>query len=98
MKLEWQEDIPQKRMTWYEAIEYAKSLGDGWRLPTRGELCDAYDSFVDGFKKNNYWSSSTLAQSTNHAWNVDFNNGLVNYDDKSDYYYYVRCVREIGEC
>lgn len=41
--IEWQSNPPVKRMTWYEAIDYAKSLGDGWRLPTRAELIDAYD-------------------------------------------------------
>ena len=96
MKLEWQEDAPENPMTWDEAIEYAKSLGDGWRLPTRGELCDAYDNFIDGFKKNNYWSSSTYAQGTNLAWLVYFYDGGVGDDDKTNDGY-VRCVREIGE-
>jgi hypothetical protein len=94
--IEWQEDAPKNPMTWEEAIEYAKSLGDGWRLPTRGELCDAYDNFVDGFKKNNYWSSSTYAQNTNYAWSVDFIYGGVPLNAKTNSYY-VRCVREIGE-
>jgi hypothetical protein len=96
MKLEWQEDAPKNPMTWEEAIDYAKSLGDGWRLPTRGELCDAYDSFVDGFKKNNYWSSSTYALTTILAWTVYFINGDVYILGKTNNYY-VRCVREIEE-
>jgi hypothetical protein len=96
MRLEWQEDAPKNLMNWDEAIEYAKSLGDGWRLPTRGELCDAYDNFVDGFKKNYYWSSSTYAQFTNSAWSVYFFVGNVSLDGKTNLNY-VRCVREIGE-
>jgi hypothetical protein len=98
MKLEWQEDAPENPMTWEEAIDYAKSLGDGWRLPTRGELCDAYDNFVDGFKKNYYWSSSTYAQGTSSAWLVSFTTGGVYGLDKTTNVFYVRCVREIGEC
>jgi formylglycine-generating enzyme required for sulfatase activity len=38
MKLEWQEDAPKNPMNWDEAMKYAKSLGDGWRLPTRRKL------------------------------------------------------------
>ncbi len=80
-------------MTWYEAIEYAKSLGDGWRLPTRGELIDAYDSGVRGFMKDYYWSSNTYAQNTSTAWYIIFDVGVVIYDAKT-HNNYVRCVRE----
>lgn len=93
MKLEWQEDAPENPMDWDEANEYAKSLGDGWRLPTREELCDAYDNFVDGFEKNYYWSSSTYAQDTSFAWLVGFYNGTAGSNDKSTNCD-VRCVRE----
>ena len=96
MKLEWQEDAPKKPMTWYEAIEYAKSLGDGWRLPTRSELINAYDSSVKGFMNDYYWSSSTYAQNTSLAWYVFFYNGSVGYDHKT-FNNYVHCVREIEE-
>ena len=44
MKLKWQENSPQKQMTWHEADKYAKSLGNGWRLPTIDELKRAYDN------------------------------------------------------
>jgi hypothetical protein len=40
-KLEWQESPPSKPMTWDQAMEHAKLLGEGWRLPTRPELVDA---------------------------------------------------------
>lgn len=94
--IEWQNDSPQKRMTWHEAVDYAKSLGDGWRLPTRGELIDAYDSSVRGFMNDYYWSSSAYAQGTSSVWSVNFGSGLVasNVKTNGDY---VRCVMEIKE-
>lgn len=95
MELEWQEDAPKNPMTWDEANEYAESLGDGWRLPTRGELIDAYDSSVKGFMNDYYWSSSTYGQATTNAWDVNFYVGLVGSSDKT-INYYVRCVRDIG--
>ena len=97
MKLEWQDNPPKNPMTFDEAIDYAKSLGEGWRLPTRGELCDAYDSSIRGFFNDYYWSSSTYAQLTSLAWGVFFLDGDVSYNDKTNGNY-VRCVREIGEC
>jgi hypothetical protein len=90
MKLEWKKTEPV-RMTWHEAKELEK---DGWRLPTRGELCDAYDNKVEGFQSNYYWSSSTYSQDTNYAWYVYFYYGDVSYNDKT-VSYYVRLCREV---
>ena len=42
---------------------------------------------------NNYWSSTTLASDTSDAWNVNFNNGNDNANDKTNSNY-VRCVRD----
>lgn len=93
-KLEWQQNPPNKPMTWDDAMEYAKSLGDGWRLPTRGELSEAYDNKIEGFILDDYWSSSMYARATNYAWSVDFSKGYVDYYNKKDSDY-VRCVREV---
>ena len=70
-----------------------------WRLPTIEELRNAFDyergkPKVDGFTSGYYWSSTTHAYSTGHAWIVYFYNGYTNYYYKS-YAYYVRCVKEI---
>lgn len=92
--IKWQNNPPEKPMTWFEAVEYAESLGDGWRLPTRGELIDAYDSSVRGFMSGVYWSSSTYAHDNNNAWYVFLYNGVVDYSDTTNNYY-VRCVREV---
>lgn len=43
-------------------------------------------------RSNNYWSSSTNVNNPDNAWNVNFNNGNVNANNKSNNNY-VRCVR-----
>lgn len=96
MEIEWQSNPPQEFMTWEDAMKYAKSLGDGWRLPTRGELINAYKNDVIGFQKNSYWSLNTYAHNNNNAWTFYFNVGFVDFNDKTNLYY-VRCVRDIKE-
>jgi len=91
--LEWEKNLPENLMTWEEAMEYAKSLGEGWRLPTIEELKYAYNN-VQGFQSSYYWSSSTYAQDINDAWGVNFSYGYVNYGSKADSLY-VRCVRDV---
>ena len=44
-------------------------------------------------QSDNYWSSTTYAPNTTNAWNVNFNNGNVNNDNKTINPYYVRPVR-----
>ena len=41
---------------------------------------------------SNYWSSTTYAGDTTNAWNVNFNNGNDNINNKTNTNY-VRCVR-----
>ena len=41
---------------------------------------------------SNYWSSTTNQNNPNNAWNVNFNNGNVNANNKSNNNY-VRAVR-----
>jgi len=94
MKLEWERNAPQTKMTWYDAMEYAKTLGEGWRLPTRAELIEAHDTNIEGFRSGSYWSSITVVLNTNNAWAVNFYNGYVG-DGSKTYSNYVRCVREV---
>ncbi|HIP12603.1 MAG TPA: DUF1566 domain-containing protein [Arcobacter sp.] len=44
------------------------------------------------FNSSNYWSATTNASDTSNAWNVNFNNGNDNWNDKTNTYF-VRCVR-----
>ena len=47
-------------------------------------------------QSDNYWSSTTNADNPDNAWNVNFNNGNVNNNDKTNTNY-VRAVRG-GQC
>ncbi len=95
----WEKQGLEKRMSWKEALEYAETLGDNWRLPTIHELFSLIDFSRDNPASTsinsqplNYWSSTTSVNNMNYAWYVYFYNGSVNYSDKSESYY-VRCVK-----
>jgi len=45
-------------------------------------------------QSDNYWSSTSYKPSLNNAWIVNFNNGNVNNDNKTNSNY-VRCVRAL---
>jgi hypothetical protein len=96
--LEWEKNPSDKLMNWYEAVEYAKSLGESWRLPTIGEMQEVYNIRKEEFTKGYYWTSSTT--DSNNGWFVnfayasmieyvamDFSNKLVKL--------YVRCVKDV---
>jgi hypothetical protein len=88
MKLEWKDPEPNE-MSWDEAKELEK---DGWRLPTRVELCDAYDNQIEGFQLDRYWSSTLKWNSD--AYLFSFNTGDMDTDDKVCNYY-VKLCKEI---
>jgi hypothetical protein len=46
-------------------------------------------------KSDHYWSSTTDAEITSRAWYVYFGSGYKGFHDKSYYYFYVWCVRDI---
>jgi hypothetical protein len=90
-----QYDFPEE-MNWGDAKKACESLGDGWRLPTKGELNTLYEDRdkIGGFSlSSEYWSSTQLNFFTG-AWIQEFNNGLQFNVDKSDTFY-VRAVRTI---
>jgi len=100
--LEWQyADDGVKRM-WEQAVAYANSLGNGWRLPTIHELFSLVD--VNRFgpacvrdikcKPESYWSNDVGDGHPDHAWGVDFYNGYVGWLKKHNGYL-VRCVRDL---
>ena len=99
--LEWQAEDDGILRNWQKAVGYASSLGDRWRLPSIEELISLIDfnkfdpaCRIENCRSSYYWSSSPITTSSNHAWNVYFYRGLMDYFNK-DYHYYVRCVRDI---
>jgi len=102
--LQWQDNESVSK-TWKSAIDYCENLTLGsyedWRLPNINELT----SLVDDSKSNPsidtvfqytassyYWSSTTYASSSGHAWLVRFYYGFQ-YSNGKNYSSYVRCVR-----
>ena len=100
-ELEWKADVSDKRMTWQEAKDYAASLGNGWRLPTRTELltlvddtrCDLACSVFPDCPSEWFWTSTPWAGSSSYAWGVNFYDGCAYSVGDVGSYYRVRCVR-----
>ena len=104
--LTWQQAETGSALNWEAALQYAEGLSlagcTDWRLPNIKELQSineetlAYPSvdtnFFAGANSSRHWSSSTLVNLTNRAWYVDFQLGLVSYEDKLTNLF-VRCVR-----
>ena len=80
------------KMTWNQANSACSALGQGWRLPTRGELNRLYQNkgIIKGFKEDWYWGS-TEDKENRAAWQV-FSDGLQGYGFKEGKNY-VRAVR-----
>ena len=103
--LTWQRQDDNNLKTWSEAGTYCQELGlagGGWHVPTIKELRSIVDDRVynpaidpDAFPGTNvlaYWSSTTIAGSSDRAWTVYFDDGNVTGNSKS-FTTYVRCVR-----
>jgi hypothetical protein len=76
------------KLQWDDAVAYAKSLGDDWRLPTIEECFIMYNHKV--ITTGNYWSSTEYG--TSSAWFFYFNFGTAANGYKS-LTYYVRAVK-----
>ena len=87
-----------KVLKWDNAMKYCKNLSLGgysnWRLPSKEELQKLYKNKnqLKNVASSGYWSSTTYASDSSHAWFVNFNNGYDYWYSKT-YEYYVRCVR-----
>lgn len=101
--LMWQKETG-KKCDWEEANSYCEELRlaghKDWRLPTIQELQGIVDysrsspaiNPIFHIENSHYWSSTTIANDSYDAWNVNFNYGHVGYGYKSGYRY-VRAVR-----
>ena len=83
------------KANWYDAKLYCFSLNidgkTGWRLPTKEELNEIYQSEND-FVKRLYWSITE--DSTGFAWELYFLNGVQRCANKDFLYSYVRAIRD----
>lgn len=96
--LVWQKQPSSAKRTWANALGYCRDLSLGgskdWRLPNVGELsslCDKSASLVadrlngsgfGGILAQDYWTSTTYAPNTGHAWNVGMDDGEVYHAHK----------------
>lgn len=80
--------------SWDEAVKAVKLLGDGWRLPTKGELNKMYikKKEICGFVAIYYWSSSE--DGLYYARNQNFVNGYQHSKFKYDHKR-IRPVRDL---
>lgn len=107
--LEWYDGAAPAEANWEEAIAYCENLATGtlglgtdWRLPNANELYSIVDRSrstpsIDPIFENTaahfYWTSTSVADATDHAYSVSFSSGRDEIKSKSDAYY-VRCVRD----
>lgn len=79
---------------WDSAVKYCKTLGHGWRLPTKDELILIYNSENDFDKAGYYWSSTEI--DPYFVASVSMKSGWVEWeDDKRQRRIRVRAVRDI---
>ena len=75
-----QNDFPEQ-MRWSDAKEACKTLGKGWRLPTKTELNILYKNKdkIGGFSDYFYWSSTEPIRGI--VWQQNFYNGGQSLED-----------------
>ena len=91
-ELEWGA-ISENEMDWFEAIKWCKAQGEGWRLPTRIELLQAFDEGIK-FPGYNFWSSTEDYSNPALAWYTTLYSGYTSYNAKTSSNY-VRACRNI---
>lgn len=85
----------KKKLTWYEAKKYCKELGEGWRLPTIGEMFYLYEAKI--VTRLRCWSSTdghTYEQKFTFAFGQGYIYSVHMY---SDYSAFALAVRDITE-
>jgi hypothetical protein len=85
----------ERQLNWHDGMLYCQLLiidgKDDWRLPTKEELNDIYNSEND-FVGSFYWSSTEY--DGYYAWGQDLSTGFQGNGTKN-YSSYVRAVRSL---
>jgi formylglycine-generating enzyme required for sulfatase activity len=95
--LTWQKIQSTTTMTWEEALVYCSTFSLGgktdWRLPNIKELQSLNDvklskpsfnkTYFTNILAGNYWSSTTLQNTSSKAWDINMDYGIVSYNDKT---------------
>jgi hypothetical protein len=89
--------------TWANALQTAKNMGNGWRVPNIKELKSLIepacyhpsinDVIFSNAQSAYHWSSSSVAGTGNFAWAVYFEDGNISYNPKDYSLSTVRLVR-----
>lgn len=92
-----------KKLIWSDKILSPQSQTEptpiGWRVPTRTELLELFDSgdYPDEMIGKGFWSSTPYKPVPTYAWYVNFDYGGT-FADNATYSLYVRLVRdEVGQ-
>ena len=101
----WQ-DNEVKQLSWSEANEYCKNLditiNQEWILPnfnqlfmlaSRDKFSPAINIVFINIKSDLYWTSTTDLSNESNAWLINFKDGSISSQDKSQKKY-VRCVQK----
>ena len=75
--------INGKNGTWNEAMEYCKSLGDGWRLPSTEEFL----LIKDKLKGNAYWTCEEINEKRAKYFGWEYNYSYWNPRNKNERFY-----------
>ena len=92
-ELEWGA-VSDKEMNWEEAKKWCETQGEGWRLPTRAELIQAFDECILPGSDNDFWSSTEVYDGPANAWYVNLSYGYMGNASKSSGVY-VRSCRNV---
>ena len=95
--LQWQKIQSSNTMSWEEALAYSKTISLGgktdWRLPNVKEIQSLNDvtlskpsfnrTYFPDVLSGNFRTSTTLIQSTEKAWDINVDYGIVSYNLKT---------------
>ena len=106
--LMWQQGTARNYMTWENALSYCENLNlagyTNWRMPTIKELISLVNfsnassgpminqTYFPNTAATIYWTSTTKANASDTAWDMDFSDG-INNDCYKTSETYVRAVR-----